>query len=68
MMTGRAFAGASASDRRNCSLNLDASPPAVQTYPANPSSEGGALAVFTWTGHRASGRPHPVGRILPEFP
>jgi hypothetical protein len=50
MMTGRAFAGASASDRRNCSLNLDASPPAVQTYPANPSSEGGALAAFTWTG------------------
>lgn len=49
MMTGRAFAGASASDRRNCSLNLDASPPAVQTYPANPSSEGGALAAFTWT-------------------
>ena len=25
--------------------------PGVQTYPANPSSEGSALAIFNWTGH-----------------
>jgi len=28
--------------------------PGVQTYPANPSSEGSALAIFNWTGQRRS--------------
>ena len=26
--------------------------PRVQTYPANPSSEGSALATFNWTGQQ----------------
>ena len=32
----------------------DGSAQASQTYPANPSSEGGTLACFTWTGHPLS--------------
>jgi hypothetical protein len=40
-----------ASDRRNCNLSLDTSPPERPDPPCEPQLRGNALAIFNWTGH-----------------